>query len=180
MKKWSSTKLNLNAYIYLNGHHIWHIQKLWMIYSWLYIIFQISILIMILKNLLIFNIDFDTDIDIDDQGRSWMRLLTYNRQPICCPCMQAQCHLLWVFWRISTHWGWVTQICVGNLTIIGSDNGFSPGQHQVINLNQCWNIVNWILRNKLQWNFNWNSEIFIQENVFETVVCEMVAILSEP
>ena len=31
-----------------------------------------------------------------------------------------------------THWGRVTQICVGNLTIIGSDNGLSPGRHQAI------------------------------------------------
>ena len=31
-----------------------------------------------------------------------------------------------------THWGRVTHICVGNLTIIGSDNGFSPGRRQAI------------------------------------------------
>ena len=31
-----------------------------------------------------------------------------------------------------THWGRVTHICVGNLTIIGSDCGLSPGRHQVI------------------------------------------------
>ena len=31
-----------------------------------------------------------------------------------------------------THWGRVTHICVGNLTIIGSDNDLSPGQHQTI------------------------------------------------
>ena len=31
-----------------------------------------------------------------------------------------------------THWGRVTHICVSNLTIIGSDNGFSPGRRQVI------------------------------------------------
>ena len=30
-----------------------------------------------------------------------------------------------------THWGWVTHICVGNLTIIGSENGLSPGRRQV-------------------------------------------------
>ena len=47
-------------------------------------------------------------------------------------------------------------------------------------LNHCWNIVNWTLRNKLRWNFNRNSNIFIQENAFENVVCEMVAILSRP
>ena len=29
-----------------------------------------------------------------------------------------------------THWGRVTQICVGKLTIIGPDNGLSPGRRQ--------------------------------------------------
>ena len=31
-----------------------------------------------------------------------------------------------------THWGRVTHICVGNPTIIGSDNGLSPDQRQAI------------------------------------------------
>ena len=31
-----------------------------------------------------------------------------------------------------THWGRVTHICVGNLTIIGPDNGLSPGRPQAI------------------------------------------------
>ena len=35
---------------------------------------------------------------------------------------------LWVL----THWGRVTHIWVGKLTIIGSDNGLSPGRHQAI------------------------------------------------
>ena len=47
-------------------------------------------------------------------------------------------------------------------------------------LNQCWNIVNWTLRNKFQWNFNRNSNICIEENTFENVVCEMSAIFSRP
>ena len=34
-----------------------------------------------------------------------------------------------VYW---SHWGRVTHICVGKLTIIGSDNGLSPGRRQVI------------------------------------------------
>ena len=29
---------------------------------------------------------------------------------------------------------------------------------------QCWNVVNWTLKNQLQWNFNRNSYIFIEEN----------------
>ena len=51
-----------------------------------------------------------------------------------------------------------------------------PSHH----LNQCWNIVNSNLRYKLQWNPKRNSCIFIQENAFKNVVCEMVAILSLP
>ena len=31
---------------------------------------------------------------------------------------------------LLTHWGRVTHICVSNLTIIGSDNGLSPGRRQ--------------------------------------------------
>ena len=43
---------------------------------------------------------------------------------------------------------------------------------------QCWHIVNYSPRNIFQWNFIWNSNIFIPENAFELVVCEMAAILS--
>ena len=46
-------------------------------------------------------------------------------------------------------------------------------------LEYCY-IVNWTLWNKFQWNFNRNSNIFIQENAFENIVCEMSAILSRP
>ena len=78
-----------------------------------------------------------------------------------------------------THWGRVMHICIGNLTIIGSDNGLAHSRRQAY-LNQCWNILNWTLRNKLQWNFKQNLYIFIQENAFDCVVCEMAAILSRP
>ena len=40
------------------------------------------------------------------------------------------------FWQVQsldlTHWGRVTHICVGKLTIIGLDNGLSPGRRQAI------------------------------------------------
>ena len=78
----------------------------------------------------------------------------------------------------SNHWGSMTHICVSKLTIIGLDNGLPPELRQAIILNQCGNIVNWTLRNKLQWNLKEDSYIFIQENAFESVVCEIVAILS--
>ena len=34
-------------------------------------------------------------------------------------------------------------------------------------LKECWNNVNWIHGTKPQWNFNWNLNIFIEENAFE-------------
>ena len=76
-----------------------------------------------------------------------------------------------------THWGRVMHICIGNLTIIGSDNGLSPGRRQAI----IWTNAGILLigpKNKLQWNFRRNYNIFIQENVFESVLCEMAAIVS--
>ena len=42
------------------------------------------------------------------------------------------------------------------------------------------NIVNWTLRNKLQWNVNGNSNIFIEENTFENVICKKMSLSSWP
>ena len=39
-------------------------------------------------------------------------------------------------------------------------------------------IVNWILRNKFQWNFNHNKKLFIHENAYKNIFGEMAAILS--
>ena len=45
--------------------------------------------------------------------------------------------------------------------------------------NLCWVNVNWTFRNKLQWNLNQNTKLFIHENASENIVCEMAAILSK-
>ena len=58
-----------------------------------------------------------------------------------------------------THWGRVTHICVGNLTIIVSDNGLSPGQRQAI----FWTNAGILLIRPLETNF---SEIFIAIHTF--------------
>ena len=58
-----------------------------------------------------------------------------------------------------------------------SDNGLVPIRHQAIYLNQCWIIVNWTLGNKLQWNFNQNTKLFICKNASENIVCEMASIV---
>ena len=88
--------------------------------------------------------------------------------------------ILQIPWQHLTHWGWVTLICISKLTIIGSDNGFIAWRAPSHYMNQCWNIVNWTIRNKFQWNFNQYYNLFIQENACESVCCEMVAILSQP
>ena len=51
-----------------------------------------------------------------------------------------------------THWGRVTHICVGNLTIIGPDNGLSPGRRQAI----IWTNARILLIGPLGTNFSEN------------------------
>ena len=58
-----------------------------------------------------------------------------------------------------THWGRVTHICVNKLTIIGSDNGLSPGRRQAIN----WTNAGILLIGPLGTNF---SEILIEIKTF--------------
>ena len=52
--------------------------------------------------------------------------------------------------RALTHWGRVTHICASKLTIIGSDNGLSPGRHQAIS----WTNVGILLIRTLGTNFS--------------------------
>ena len=53
-----------------------------------------------------------------------------------------------------THWGRVTHICVNALTIIGSDNGLSPGRRQAI----IWTNAGILLTNF--------SEILVKTQIF--------------
>ena len=56
--------------------------------------------------------------------------------PLSIKYMRSNCKNLWSLeamrFGVLTHWGWVSHICVSELTIIGSDNGLSPGQRQAI------------------------------------------------
>ena len=79
---------------------------------------------------------------------------------------------------VLTHWGRVTHNCVGELTIIGSDNGLSPERRQAIIWANAGILLIEPLGTKLQSNLNRNWNIFIQENVFQNVVWKMSAILS--
>ena len=74
----------------------------------------------------------------------------------------------------------MTHICVNDLTIIGSDNGLSPGRHQAIIRTNA----GILLIGCLETTF---SEILIQIVTFsfkkmrlKNVVCEIAAMLSRP
>ena len=67
--------------------------------------------------------------------------------------------LIVYFLPFLTHWGRATHICIGKLTIIGSDNGLSPGRCQAI----IWTIAGKLLIGPLGTNF---SEILIGIQTF--------------
>ena len=71
---------------------------------------------------------------------------------------------------ILTHWGRVTHICVVKLTIIGSDNGLSPGRHQAI----IWTNAGILSIGPLGTNFSeiWNS-FGIQTSSFKKMHLKM-------
>ena len=62
---------------------------------------------------------------------------------------------MWLGHSELTHWGRVTHKCVSKVTIIGSDNGLSPGRRQAI----IWTNAELLLIEPLGTNF---SEILIE------------------
>ena len=79
-----------------------------------------------------------------------------------------------------THWGRLTQTSgskLGHHWFTPWLVAYSAPSHY---LNQWWKFVNSNLTNNIQWNHMRNSNIFVQENAFQNVVCEMAAMLSRP
>ena len=72
---------------------------------------------------------------------------------------------------LLTHWGRVTHICVGNLTIIGSDNGLSPGRRQAI----IWTNARILLIGPLGTNFS-EIQIGIQKFSYEKMHLKMSSV----
>ena len=64
---------------------------------------------------------------------------------------QCWCHVASLGLNEITDWGRVTHICISKWTIIGSDNGFVTWSASSHYLNQCWNIINFTLKNRFQW-----------------------------
>ena len=91
-----------------------------------------------------------------------MFLCQTDSKPLCEP---VKALLICCVYEIShslselTHWGRVTHICICNLTIIGSDNGLSPGRCQAI----TWTNVGIVLIGPLGTNF---SEMLIEIHTF--------------
>ena len=78
-----------------------------------------------------------------------------------------------------THWGRVMHICVVELTVIGSDDGLSPGRRQAI----IWTDVGISLTGPLGTNFIViliRIQTFSFKKALEDIVCEMASILSRP
>ena len=93
---------------------------------------------------------------------------------LTCTCTYTYVYICWrKNWFLPiriNHWSRVTHICVGKLIIIGSDNGLSPARRQAI----IWTNAAILLIRPL------GTNLFIQENAFENIACEMASILSRP
>ena len=83
-------------------------------------------------------------------------MLKQSQETFCLSSMVPNAMKIFLF---LTHWGRVMHICVGNLTIIGSDNGLSPGRRQAI----IWTNAGILLIGPLATNF---SEILIGIQTF--------------
>ena len=77
--------------------------------------------------------------------------------------LQSKLYAYTIFTEVYslTHWGRVTHICVSKLTIIGSDNGLSPGRRQAI----IWTNAGILSIGHLGTNFN---EILIEIQILSS------------
>ena len=113
-----------------------------------------------------------------------MIALSSDRSAAYYSCIQDVIKMVVTLISISVnqlpHWSWVTHKCINNQTIIGSDNSLSPDWRQAI----IWTSAGILLIGPLGTKF---SEILIAILTFsfikmhwQSVVCKMTAILSQP
>ena len=85
---------------------------------------------------LLFNCPPPKDLEEDRGMVLSIRLICSSVCPFICLSFlrgfQVSCHWEPCISDQLTHWGQMTHICVSKLTIIGSDNGLSPGRRQAI------------------------------------------------
>ena len=95
------------------------------------------------------------EVDIDFFAEKYILRLVFDAQY----SWHETASILTVTALTLTHWGRVTHICVGKLTIIVSDNGLSPWRRQAI----IWTNAGILLIGPLGTNF---SEILIEIDTF--------------
>ena len=69
----------------------------------------------------------------------------------------------------STHWDWVTHICVSKLTIIGLDYGLSPGRRHV----NVWTNAGILFNGPLGKNFSENVFLNVLKPYVDTLWCDI-------
>ena len=82
--------------------------------------------------------------------------------------------------HVLTQWGRVTHNCVGKLTLIGSDNGLSPGRRQAIIWTNAEILTIPILGTKFSEILNEMHIFTFMKKAYEYVVWEMAVFLSRP
>ena len=75
---------------------------------------------------------FSYELNVDEKTNLVPYKLQVWDQSLKCQRWTKQSKAINIFYRLHCLTHWVTHICVGNLTIIGSDNGLSPGRRQAI------------------------------------------------
>ena len=94
--------------------------------------------------------------------------------------LPANCCLFCLGLNVLTHWGRVTHICVGNLTIIGPDHGLSPGRRQAnIKTNAGILLIEPLLTNFSEISTEIHTFSF-KEMRLKVLSAKMVAMLSRP
>ena len=74
----------------------------------------------------------------ENNSKIFYKLTNIDPHAHCCSANgninshSSHCGLVTPHCVTLTHWGWMTQICISKITIIGSHNGLSPGRHQTI------------------------------------------------
>ena len=121
---------------------------------------------------------------------SWRCLKDYSPRRLILGLMDVFWMNFWTSWKRLEDVLGIRCVSAGLVQLMAhkwrcatiSNDGESFHRHQQATshyLNQSWNIVNGTVRNKFQWYIHRNSHIFVQENAFENVACEMTAILSQ-
>ena len=96
--------------------------------------------------------------------------LTFSCEVCVIPEKLCQNHGCWFPGSMMRHiihqpWSWKSKIgwsLLTHLPLVRLVACSVPSHYP----NQCWLIVNWTLRNKLQWNSNRKTKLFIHENAF--------------